>query len=294
MARPALTGWEPPSALLSPANEAAMAYLQGIARAFAALAVAAGQPVRFQVGEPWWWVTGGRAGSACTTTRRWRRSIRSRSRTCAAPLDAAQQATLDEAGAALAASTAALCAAVRDEAPDAECLLLVYLPTVLDGAEVKRANVPLGWAAPAFDVLQLEDYDWVTAGRTGATARAVAGMADRLGYPVAEQHYFAGFVLAAEDRHLWARIAAAAEASAKRGTAETFVWALPQVLRDGFVHFDLRKLGQEEDEMEAFADRALSGRARAGRSAWSRLFRPRSRPRPAAPSSAMPTGPTRG
>ena len=56
---PALTGWEPPSALLSPANEEAMAYLQGIARAFAALAVAAGQPVRFQVGEPWWWVTAG-------------------------------------------------------------------------------------------------------------------------------------------------------------------------------------------------------------------------------------------
>ena len=37
-----------------------------------------------------------------------------------APLDAAQRATLDAAGAALAASTAALCAAVRDEAPDAE------------------------------------------------------------------------------------------------------------------------------------------------------------------------------
>src|SRR5690606_6695664 len=54
---PALTGWEPPSALLSPANADAMAWLQGIARAFAGLAVAAGQKVRFQIGEPWWWVT---------------------------------------------------------------------------------------------------------------------------------------------------------------------------------------------------------------------------------------------
>ncbi len=115
---PALTGWEPPSALLSPANAAAMAYLQGIARAFAALAVAAGQPVRFQVGEPWWWVMAD--GRIC---------LYDEAAVAAfdpvpiadvrAPLDAAQQATLDDAGAALAASTAALCAAVRDEAPGA-------------------------------------------------------------------------------------------------------------------------------------------------------------------------------
>jgi uncharacterized protein (TIGR02217 family) len=165
-----------------------------------------------------------------------------------AALDAGQRATLDDAGAVLAASTAALCAAVRDEAPEAECLLLVYLPAVLGAAEVKRANAPLGWAAPAFDVLQLEDYDWVTAGRTAATAGAEA-MAARLGYPVAAQHYFAGFVLDGGDSHLWGRIAAAAEAAAGRGTAEIFVWALPQVLRDGFVHFDL---GAEE--MDAFDD----------------------------------------
>jgi uncharacterized protein (TIGR02217 family) len=252
---PALTGWEPPSALLSPANGAAMAYLQGIARAFAALAAAAGQAVRFQVGEPWWWVTAD--GRICLYDEAAVAAFEPVSiADVRGPLDAGQRATLDAAGEVLAASTAALCAAVRDEAPDAECLLLVYLPTVLDGAEVKRANVPAGWAAPApssslgtgFDRLQLEDYDWAIAGRTGATARAVAEMAARLGYPVAGQHYFAGFVLAGEDRHLWRRIAGAAEASAGRGTAETFVWALPQVLRDGFVHFE------GEEQMEAFAD----------------------------------------
>ena len=31
---------------------------------------------------------------------------------------------------------------------------------------------PLGWAAPAFDVLQLEDYEWVTAGDTALTTSA--------------------------------------------------------------------------------------------------------------------------
>ena len=245
---PALTGWEPPSALLSPSSAEAMTYLQGVARAFAALAVGAGQPVRFQVGEPWWWVMPD--GRICLYDD----SAQAAFEPVAIPdvrgqLDAAQIATLDAAGVALAASTAALCAAVRDEAPEAQCLLLVYLPSVLDGQapEVKRANVPLDWAAPAFDVLQLEDYDWTVAGRRGATERGVAEMQERLGYPLEAQHYLAGFVLRPEDRYQWSAIAAAADAAAGRATAETFVWALPQVMRDGFVHFEVG-----EEEVDAF------------------------------------------
>ena len=246
---PALTGWEPPSALLSPANEQAMDWLQAVAQAFAALAVAAGQAVRFQIGEPWWWVMPD--GRICLYDEDAVLAF------APAPipdvrdaLDAAQLATLDAAGAVLATSTAALCAAVREEAPDAQCLLLVYLPTVLDGAEVRRANAPTGWAAPAFDVLQLEDYDWVISGRTGATTAAVAAMADRLGYPVADQHYFAGFVREPEDAgRLWPKIAAAADSATRRGTAEVFAWALPQAIRDGFVHFQIG-----EDQVDAFED----------------------------------------
>lgn len=64
-----------------------------------------------------------------------------------------------------------------------------------------------------------------------------------------EQHYFAGFVLRPEDKHQWSGIAAAAEAAAQRGVAEVFVWALPQVLRDGFTWF-----AEGEDEVEAFED----------------------------------------
>ncbi len=76
------------------------------------------------------------------------------------------------AGGLLADSTAALVEAVREEAPEAQALLLVYLPSALNAAapELKRANVPLGWAAPAFDVLQVEDYDWVTGGQRAHSA----------------------------------------------------------------------------------------------------------------------------
>jgi uncharacterized protein (TIGR02217 family) len=109
--------------------------------------------------------------------------------------------------------------------------------------------VPLGWSAPAFDTLQLEDYDWVTAGRSGATEHGIAEVGARLGYPTGEQHYFSGFVLRPEDRPQWRRIGAAARAARKRGVGEVFVWALPQVLRDGFTWFD-----DEEEAVEAFSD----------------------------------------
>jgi uncharacterized protein (TIGR02217 family) len=112
-------------------------------------------------------------------------------------------------------------------------------------------NLPLDWARPAFDVLQLEDYDWVTAGNAGASERGIAAAQARLDYPPDRQHYFAGFVLAPEDKAQWHRIAAAIEAARRRGTGEVFVWALPQVLRDGFTWFD--PSGGDED-VEAYED----------------------------------------
>jgi uncharacterized protein (TIGR02217 family) len=72
-----------------------------------------------------------------------------------------------------------------------------------------------------------------------------------LGYPIAEQHYFTGFVLRPEDKAQWDEIAFAAAQSRARGTAETYVWALPQVARDGFTYFEI---GQEEDAVQEFDD----------------------------------------
>ena len=248
----AATGYVPPSTLLSPANGAAMAYLQAVTRAFVSIAVAAGQAARFQVGEPWWWVTldhriclyDDAAKAAFGGNPVVINDVRG-------SLTAAQRGLLDQAGALLASSTAALCAAVRADHPSCERLLLPYLPGSLadDRPEVRRANLPIGWASPAFEVLQLEDYEWVTAGNEGASARALAAATARLGYPDAAQHYLSGFVLNASESEQWALIDAAAERARDRGVAATYMWALPQVMRDGFVHFDLG-----EEDVEAFDD----------------------------------------
>ncbi len=247
---PALTGWEPPSTLLSPCHDGAMGYLRQVAAAFVGIGVAAGLAPKFQVGEPWWWtMPDGRpclydaaavAALAPVAIPRVRMTM-----------DAAQTATMDRAGAALAASTASLVAAVKAAFPACESYLLTYLPTVLDGQapELKRANMPIGWAYPAFDVLQLEDYDWVTEGDVASTVRGVAAAEARLGYPRARQHYLSGFVLRPDQAAQWALIAAAGMAARRRGVAAVFMWALPQVMRDGFVHFEGDEDVQDYDDV---------------------------------------------
>ena len=249
---PALTGWEPPSTLLSPASAGAMGYLRAVAAELIGIALAAGLAPKFQVGEPWWWVRPD--GRPCLYDDAARAAFGGAPVEIAsvqAVTSAAQRALLDAAGVLLADSTAALVAAVKAVAPAVETHLLVYLPSVLsdDAPEVARANVPLGWAAPAFDVLQLEDYDFVTAGNVAGTARSVEAAQARLGYATGDTHYFSGFVLRPDQSAQWREIDAAAEAARGRGVPRAFIWALPQVLRDGFVHFEA-----EESDVQAFDD----------------------------------------
>jgi uncharacterized protein (TIGR02217 family) len=253
---PALTGWEPPSTLLSPAHDGAMAYLRAVAAAFMGIAVAAGLPPMFQVGEPWWWVQPAGQKPCLYDAAAVAAFAPVPIATMTGVKTAAERDTLDRAGACLAASTAALVAAARAAAPGCVSHLLTYLPTVLDPAapEAKRANMPVGWASPAFDVLQLEDYDWAAAGDAAATARGVAAAEARLGYPAARQHYLSGFVLRPDQSAQWRAIDAAAETARARGVAQTVLWALPQVMRDGFVHFDT--FGGE-DGVQAFDDVAF-------------------------------------
>ncbi|CAN5418110.1 hypothetical protein BH10PSE15_BH10PSE15_13250 [soil metagenome] len=249
---PGLTGWVPPSALLSPAHDGAMAYLRAVAADVIGIAVAAGLAPRFQAGEPWWWVMAD--GRPCLYDAAARAALGGN------PIEIASvrgvvsdmaAALLDAAGALLAASTAALVAAARAVAPDCETHLLAYLPSVLaaDAPELRRANLPLGWARPAFDVLQLEDYDFVVAGNRAASARAIAEAQARLGYAMGETDYLSGFVLRPEDAGDWRKIETAADVARAGGVRRAFVWALPQVIRDGFVHFE-----EEADGMQAFDD----------------------------------------
>jgi hypothetical protein len=150
----ALTGWSPPSTLMSPANTAAMAWQQSVAAAFAQLMVDAGCDVRFQVGEPWWWVMAD--GRICIYDDAAKASFGGNPVAIPdlrAPLNSAQTALLDQAGAMLAASTIALANAARAVAQSAgavcETLLLTFVPTVLDAATPEASGPTCPWAGPA-------------------------------------------------------------------------------------------------------------------------------------------------
>ncbi len=253
---PALTGWVPPSTLLSPANSEAMAWLQTQAGHFVDQLEAASLPVRVQIGEPWWWTTFNTFeiclyDDAAKTAFGGSPPVIGDMR---APLDAAQTALLDQAGALLAQSTADLTAAIRAQANGpAEVLLLAFTPTILDPQtpEAYRANLPSGWARPAFDRLQLEDYDWLTAGKSGSRRAAYQFVDNLLSYPTAEQDYLSGFVLLPKDaEEFWERIDKGLDEARARGIARRYVWALPQVTRDGYT----RLPHQENDAMQSFDD----------------------------------------
>ena len=232
-----------------------MGYLRLVAQAFAGIARGGGAEGAVPGRRA---LVVGDAGRADLPLRRggrrpcWRRS---RSPTFAAPLSAAQRATLDAAGAVLAdfdrgadGGGAERGAGRRRPCSWPICRRCWTAP------DLKLANLPLDWASPAFDVLQLEDYDWVTSGNPGASRRGVAAAQARLGYPPERQHYFAGFVLAPEDEAQWHGIAEAIEAARARGAGEVFVWALPQVLRDGFTWFDPWPGSGGDGDVEAFED----------------------------------------
>lgn len=252
---PALTGWVPPSSLLSPANTQAMAWLQASTSAFVDLLASSTLPVRLQIGEPWWWTTA--QGEICIYDDAARQAFGG-----APPdipdmrlaLDTDQIALLDAAGTLLAQSTADLTASIRAAAPAfAEVLLLAFTPTILNPQmpELYRANLPTGWARPAFDRLQLEDYDWLTDGADASRRNAYAFADERLQYPLEEQDYLAGFVLQADDDELyWPRIDRGINEAIERGVVRRYVWAQPQVNRDGYTRIP----ASQEVEMKAFDD----------------------------------------
>ena len=251
---PALTGWVPPSTLLSPANPTAMGWLQSIARAFVAMMVTTGVPIRFQIGEPWWWImTDGRICLYDTAAQAALGGNPVAIPDMRAVLNAAQHALLDAAGVLLATATAGIVSAARAQAGSvpAEVLLLTYLPTVLDPTmpDAMRANLPVGWASPAFDRLQIEDYDWLTSGAEAVREAAYATVNTRLGYAPGSQDYLAGYVATPSLSDQWRAIDAGADDAVTRSAHEVFVWAMPQICRDGYTR--IPAIGDTSD-MQAF------------------------------------------
>lgn len=248
---PAQTGYTPPSNLLSPANVEAMAYLAAVSSAFAKIGAEAGMPVHVQMGEPWWWVT---ADSRICMYDDAARALQvphddiSDIRNVSSP---SQMSAMFRAGEILSAATAAIIADVRESVGLVTSYVLPYLPSILrrDAPALEHANLPVGWSRPQFDVLQLEDYEWVIEDLVERSRSGLQHAVEKLGYSKTDCRYLAGFVMWPDNRQEWGPIMRAAERAQEECASEVFIWALPQVLRDGLTIF-----AEENDVVDAFLD----------------------------------------
>ena len=215
------------------------------------------------------------ADRASTTRRRWRRSRRWRSRACAGALDAAQRATARRGGgAAGGVDRGAVRGGRRRRRRGASCCCSpICRRCSIAAAPELQAREPAGRLGDArvrcaaARGLRLGD-----GGRHARRPRAgVAAAEARLGYPVGGAALSSRVRAAARGcRRSGARSTRRRRRRGRAGVAATFVWALPQVMRDGFVHFDQEETMRWRSTMCCFRSRW------GARPRWRRASRPRS------------------
>jgi uncharacterized phage protein (TIGR02218 family) len=242
----ARTGWEPPSSLIAPTVQAAKDYLRDVFLATLARLPGAAEK-HFQIGEPWWW-DGSYGPNAphiydATTQAAYvsatGQAVPTPKLTTVFGQPASQhipylQWCRDQLGVA----TAWLVAQVKATHAPAKTYLLVFTPQILrnDAPMLRTLNFPqAAWQSPAFDVLQIEDYDKVIEGDYAFTRLTWQLATSVLGYAKNKIHYFAGFNLLPQTTWIWFNTDKAIWAAFDEAPAEVFVWSREQVMRDGWL-----------------------------------------------------------
>lgn len=244
------TGWAPPSSLIAPTVSAGLEYLRDVFLACIAR-LPAGAEVHFQVGEPWWWDGSYGSGApfiydatteAAYVTATGNAVPTPRLTTVLGQPDPIHLPYLEWCRDQLGVATQYLVDEVLAVHPAATSYLLVFTPQILrtDAPMLRTLNFPqAAWSYPAFDVLQIEDYDKVVEGDFAFTDLTWRLATDVLGYPVEKVHYFAGFNLLPGTTWVWYNTDIAIWQAFGRNPAEVFVWSREQVMRDGWL-FDRR------------------------------------------------------
>lgn len=126
-------------------------------------------------------------------------------------------------------------------------MALFFPPSVTDTDRVppmmRQVNYLTGIYNPTkLDILQLEDYDWVTG--ESSHHNEVYTMGQELGFDVSNIHYYGGFVQYPEDAmKYWRLINTAMDVAFMYGFGEVFVWAGSQIRRDN------KFIGKEDYEL---------------------------------------------
>jgi hypothetical protein len=252
------TGYSPPSYLLSPGVDAAMNWLKQAAVEFATIMNAAGQPVKMQVGEPWWWYQPSTLKPCIyDNDTRIKFNVATglfmadfgtiNSTLTGAPYDQMKTFCRDLLG----DSVLAIRTAVRAAFPTAQVSALVFLPTIIGYGIMETINLPnTKYHSANLDFFQTEAYDWIINNRMDLTPQAMTYPITTLGYAANKVEYLAGFVPSSDSQAsptsgttgtydeaskklLWKRIVGNIKNNIDNyGPARQYIWAYTLAMRD--------------------------------------------------------------
>lgn len=252
---PAQSGWYPPSSFIQPTNEEALNYLSQVQIQIIQEMVNVGMVPRFQIGEPWWWDgsynTGVSRNSPCIydaatlemyhaetglyAPEPWIKNIFE-------PVDPVQWPYIDWLCDKLGYSTNKIRDNVKAVFPDSQATLLFFTPQIMSPSSelTQRLNFPINWwKTPNYDFVQIEDYDWIINGELNLVPLTFDAAAEKLGYPREVVHYFTGFILLAQDYHIWPWIDKAIRMAKEAHMPYIYVWSYTQAIRDSILYNDL-------------------------------------------------------
>jgi len=256
----AITGYSPPSFLLSPCVEPAMDWLKSVFLEFASLADEQGLDPWLQVGEPWWWFNT-EGSKPCFYDYQTKVKFNNDTGLFAPEFPTINSTELvgtpyDEFMAwlreTLGESVLSIRDAVKGVYPKSKTSALVFLPSILDPSVgiINEINYPQEhYSYPNLDFIQTEAYDWLIDHDLNKSMRAFSLATEELGYPNYLVHYLAGFVpdndlgniikpgydLDTDGKKIWQYIFGSMFYGQKYGLGKQYIWSFPQAMRDSLV-----------------------------------------------------------
>ena len=262
----AITGWIPSTFFYSPCHEAPIEYMKKVSEACLDIVVANGMQPILQLGEAWWWWNEGYKPKDSNgkpinvenwqppcfydeaTKTKYRKEFGHDMPVYTTSWSEFDEETIDWLNKQIVNYSWKLREVVKkSKYENGLYLALFFPPSVMDEDRVppmmQRVNYLSGIYNPSqLDILQIEDYDWVTGNPFEPETKEMDRshhpraytIGQELGFPLDRLHYFGGFVQYPEDAgEFWKEIKKAMNTAINKGFAEVYVWAGSQVRRDG-------------------------------------------------------------
>lgn len=252
------TSWIPSTFFYSPCNDDALDYMKSVSQACLDIIVNNGLNPILQLGEAWWWWNEPDEPNqppcfydSSTTSKYYAEFGENLPTYTSSWVENYDSDAIDWLNQQLVAYSDGLRTVVKSSRyDDGKYLALFFPPSVLDTERVPRMMQQVNYLTGIYDplrldILELEDYDWVTG--ESSHHEEVYTMGQDLGFTLDNLHYYGGFVLNESDAlNFWRLIKDAMDTAFSVGFGEVFVWAGSQIRRDNkIIGYDSYEFVQE-------------------------------------------------